>query len=60
MDFYTAIAFAVLFEILKDKKRMRQFAPALRKAYLNLHAARLVFLKDTDFDALGQQKPESE
>lgn len=56
IDFYVALAFSVFFQILADKKQIRKFAPALRKAYMNLHANRLLFLSDEDFDALGQEK----
>lgn len=59
VDFYVALAFSVFFQILADKKLIRKFAPALRKAYMNLHANRLLFLSDDDFAALGQDKHEA-
>lgn len=52
-DFYVSIAFAVLFQLLQDTRRIRQFAPAFRKAYMILHANRLLFLKPGDSESMG-------
>lgn len=60
MDRLVSMAINILLEELKDKKQIRKIAPALRKVYLNLHANRLIFLRETDFAALGQEKPEGE
>jgi hypothetical protein len=58
MDFYITLAFSVLLQLLKDSKRLKQFAPALRKIYINLHAARAEFLRDGDAEMLGLNQGE--
>lgn len=59
VEFYVSLAFSVLFQILADRKQIRRFAPALRKAYLILHENRVLFLKPEDTLNLGVDQLEA-
>jgi len=60
LDFYIQLGLSVFFQILSERKLIKQYSKALRKAYIILHANRLLFLSDGDFQTLGQDKPEAQ
>ena len=52
-DTFITLAFAVLFEVLKNKAAIKKVSRALRKLYMTLHANRLLFLEPGDVASLG-------